>query len=62
VARPQGITSLKIKEIIKKVFGKESNLVLLMIIGKIITRGSKLGIVNWIKRNEYIATAPPAKT
>jgi len=28
---------------------------LLMILGKIVTRGSKLGIVNWIKRNEEVA-------
>lgn len=28
---------------------------ILMIIGKIVTRGSKLGIVNWIKRNKEVA-------
>lgn len=46
---------LRISEVLEKVLGeRSSNLVKLMIIGKIVTRGSKLGIYNWIKRNETI--------
>ncbi len=46
---------LRISEVLEKVLGeKVSKLVKLMIIGKIVTRGSKLGIYNWIKRNEAI--------
>lgn len=46
---------LRISEVLEKVLGeKASKLVKLMIIGKIVTRGSKLGIYNWIKRNEAI--------
>lgn len=46
---------LRISEVLEKVLGENaSKLVKLMIIGKIVTRGSKLGIYNWIKRNEAI--------
>ena len=46
---------LRITEVLEKVFGERANIVRLMIIGKIVTRGSKLCIFNWIKRNEVIA-------
>jgi len=50
---------LKIKQAIEAGLTKEekgqSKYALLMILGKIVTRGSKLGIVNWIKRNDVIA-------
>ena len=46
---------LRISEVLEKVLGeKSSKLVKLMVIGKIVTRGSKLAIYNWIKRNETI--------
>ena len=40
---------------LEKSFRGNSNIIQLLIIGKIITRGSKLQIFNWIKRNPYIA-------
>jgi len=46
---------LRITEVLKNVFGERANLIRLMIIGKIVTRGSKLCIFNWIKRNEVVA-------
>jgi transposase len=46
---------LRITEVLEKIFGERANIVRLMIIGKIVTRGSKLCIFNWIKRNEAIA-------
>ncbi len=46
---------LRIDEVLEKTLGKKANLVILMIIGKIVTRGSKLCIFNWIKRNKEIA-------
>lgn len=50
---------LKIRQVISAGLQKKEKedikYVLLMILGKIVTRGSKLGIVNWIKRNEEIA-------
>ena len=46
---------LRISETLDKTYGVKSNLVKLMIIGKIITKGSKLEIFNWIKRNRYLA-------
>ena len=49
------IKKLKIEKAVKAIFPEKVNLVVLMIIGKIITQGSKLGIVNWIKRNEILA-------
>ena len=49
------IRDLKIDKVFEKVYPENHKLVLLMIIGKIITRWSKLSIVNWIKRNEPIA-------
>ena len=46
---------LRITEVLEKIVGERANLVRLMIIGKIVTRGSKLCIFNWIQRNEAIA-------
>jgi transposase len=46
---------LRIDEVLEKVLGERANLVKLMIIGKIVTRGSKLCIYNWINRNKEIA-------
>jgi len=46
---------LRISETLDKSYGPKSNLIKLMIIGKIVTRGSKLHIFNWIKRNDYLA-------
>lgn len=49
---------LHVKKALESAFPKEEKenvkYALLMIIGKIITRGSKLGIVNWIKRNREV--------
>jgi len=46
---------LRITEVLEKIVGDRAKFVRLMIIGKIVTRGSKLSIYNWIKRNEAIA-------
>lgn len=46
---------LRITEVLEKIIGEQAKFVRLMIIGKIVTRGSKLCIYNWIKRNEFIA-------
>jgi len=47
--------SLRITETLDKTYGSKSNVIKLMIIGKIITQGSKLHIYNWIKRNSYVS-------
>lgn len=49
------IKRLRIDEALEKILGERANLVKLMIIGKIVTRGSKLCIYNWINRNKEIA-------
>jgi len=46
---------LNINQALEKVLGDKAALVMLMIIGKIVTRGSKLCIFNWINRNKEIA-------
>ena len=46
---------LRITDVLEKTMGKQAKFIRLMIIGKIVTRGSKLCIFNWIKRNETIA-------
>lgn len=46
---------LRITEVLEKIVGDRAKFVRLMIIGKIVTRGSKLCIFNWIRRNEVIA-------
>ena len=47
--------SLRITETLEKSYGSKSNIIKLMIIGKIATKGSKLHIYNWIQRNSYVA-------
>ena len=46
---------LRIDETLEKTYRGKVNIIKLMIIGKIITRGSKLQIFNWIKRNDLMA-------
>nr|MDA3897352.1 IS1634 family transposase [Desulfobacteraceae bacterium] len=46
---------LRISETLEKVYGSKTNIINLMIIGKIATKGSKLHIYNWIKRNSYVS-------
>jgi len=46
---------LRIEETLKKVYPENFNLAVLTILGKVVTRGSKLCIVNWIRRNNFIA-------
>jgi len=46
---------LRINELFDKVVPKLSNIAQLLIIGKIVTRGSKLNIFNWIQRNPKLA-------
>lgn len=46
---------LRITETLEKAYGSRSNIIKLLILGKIITKGSKLHIYNWIKRNNYIS-------
>lgn len=46
---------LRITETLEKTYGSKANIIKLMIIGKIVTQGSKLHIYNWIKRNSYVS-------
>lgn len=46
---------LRIGEVLTKCYKGNVAIIKLMIIGKIVTRGSKLCILNWIKRNNFIA-------
>ena len=46
---------LRISETLDKAYSGRANIIKLLIIGKIVTRGSKLHIFNWIKRNQYLA-------
>ena len=46
---------LRISETLEKAYGAKSNIIKLMIIGKIVTKGSKLHIFNWIRRNTYVS-------
>jgi transposase len=46
---------LRITETLDKTYGSKANIIKLLIIGKIVTRGGKLRIFNWIKRNNYLA-------
>lgn len=46
---------LRISETVEKAYRGKSGLIKLMIVGKILTRGSKLHIFNWIKRNRFVA-------
>jgi transposase len=46
---------LRIGELFDKIMPVQSSVIKLLVIGKIITRGSKLAIFNWINRNPQIA-------
>jgi transposase len=46
---------LRISETIDKAYRGKANLIKLMIVGKVLTKGSKLHIFNWIKRNRFVA-------
>jgi len=46
---------LRISELFDKILPAQSSIIKLLILGKIITRGSKLAIFNWINRNPQIA-------
>jgi len=50
------MNKLRISEIFEKVMPEQASLLKTVIIGKIITRGSKLGIFNWLNRNEFISS------
>lgn len=46
---------LRISDTLDKVYGVKANIIKLMIIGKIVTKGSKLHIFNWIQRSPHVA-------
>jgi len=46
---------LRISELFEKLMPNYSSIAKLLIIGKIMTKGSKLSILNWIKRNPFFA-------
>ena len=49
------IDKLRIRETLEKTHGSGADIILLMLMGKIITRGSRLHVYRWIKRNHYLA-------
>jgi len=49
------LENLKISQLFENILPKQSAIIKLLIIGKIITRGSKLAIFNWINRNPFLA-------
>jgi transposase len=46
---------LRISDLFEKIMPQHVSIIKLLIIGKIVTRGSKLSIFNWIQRNQEIA-------
>jgi len=48
---------LRISQTLEKVLPEQSAILKAIIIGKIITNGSKLGIYNWLKRNKNICSS-----
>ncbi|MDA3891752.1 MAG: IS1634 family transposase [Salinivirgaceae bacterium] len=50
------LNKLRISQTLEKILPQQAAILKAIIIGKIITRGSKLGIFNWLKRNEMICT------
>lgn len=48
------LDNLRISQTLEKTLPQQAAILKAIIIGKIITRGSKLGIFNWLKRNEMI--------
>ena len=49
------VDDLRISQVFEKTMPEQAPLLKGLIMGKIITRGSKLGIFNWMKRNEFIS-------
>jgi len=49
------LENLRITQLFDTLLPKQSPIIKLLIIGKIITRGSKLAIFNWIQRNPFFA-------
>jgi transposase len=49
------LDKLRISQVFDKLMPKESSIIKMLIIGKIMTRGSKLAIFNWINRNPFYA-------
>ncbi len=49
------LDKLRISQVFDKLLPKESSIIKMLIIGKIMTRGSKLAIFNWINRNPFYA-------
>jgi transposase len=50
------LNKLRISQTLEKILPQQAAILKAIIIGKIITRGSKLGIFNWLNRNEMICT------
>lgn len=50
------MNNLRISQTLEKILPEQAPLLKAIIIGKIITRGSKLGIFNWLKRNKEISS------
>lgn len=50
------MNNLRISQTLEKILPEQAPLLKAIIIGKIITRGSKLGIYNWLKRNKEISS------
>ena len=50
------MNKLRISEALEKVLPGQASILKAIIIGKIVTRGSKLGIYNWLKRNNNICS------
>lgn len=48
--------NLRISQTLEKVLPGQATILKAIIIGKIITRGSKLGVFNWLKRNEKVCS------
>lgn len=49
------LENLRITQLFDTILPKQSSIIKLLIIGKIITRASKLAIFNWIQRNPFFA-------
>jgi len=49
------LEELRIAQLFESILPNQSSIIKLLIIGKIITRGSKLAIFNWINRNPFFA-------
>ena len=49
------LEKLRISELFDKLLPKYSGIIKLIIVGKIMTKGSKLAIFNWVQRNTFLA-------